>query len=273
MKYLILGSSGQIGSHLVEYIKQKNNSVILFDIENSPKEDLRITNNEYLEKCIIECNFVFFLAWDVGGSRYLSKLQDTFNFLQNNLKIMTNVFGMIDRYKKPFIFTSTQMSNLSNSGYGLTKALGEKITLSLRGLNVRLWNVYGYETNPEKSHVITDFIKQAKYNKAIKMLTDGTEERQFLYAEDCSECLYKMSLKYDNLDKGHSYHLSSFKWTSIKDVAMIIKNIFQDTTIETAKEKDKVQFNSKIEPDKKILNFWKPSTSLEDGIKKLSKKF
>ena len=221
----------------------------------------------------MECNFIFFLAWDVGGSRYLSRSQDNFNFLQNNLKIMTNVFGLIEKHKKPFIFTSTQMSQLSNSGYGLTKALGEKITLSLKGLNVRLWNVYGYEKNSEKTHVITDFIKQAKYNKAIKMLTDGTEERQFLYAEDCCECLYKMSLEYDHLDKEYSYHLSSFRWTSITEVAMIVKDIFQDITIESGKEKDKVQFNSKIEPDKKILNFWKPSTSLEDGIKKLSKKF
>ena len=54
---------------------------------------------------------------------------------------------------------------------------------------------------------------------------------------------------------------------------MIVKDIFQDITIEAGKDQDKVQFNSKIEPDKKILNFWKPSTSLEEGIKKLSKKF
>jgi nucleoside-diphosphate-sugar epimerase len=273
MKYLILGSSGQIGNSLVEYLQNKNESVMLFDIDNGPSEDLRIANNAYLEKCVKESDFIFFLAWDVGGSKYLFKLQNTFEFLQNNLKIMTNVFDMIEKYKKPFIFTSTQMSQISASGYGLTKALGEKITLSLNGLSVRLWNVYGYEMNSEKTHVITDFIKQAKYNKTIKMLTDGNEERQFLYAEDCCECLYKMSLEYHTLDKKDSYHLSSFEWTSVLKIAKIVKDQFRDTEIEIGTGTDNVQYNSKIEPNNKILNFWKPSTSLEDGIKKLSEKF
>ena len=165
------------------------------------------------------------------------------------------------------------MSQISDSVYGLTKALGEKITLSLNGLSVRLWNVYGYETNSEKTHVITDFIKQAKYNKTIKMLTDGNEERQFLYAEDCCDCLYKMSLAYHTLDKKDSYHLSSFEWTTIFNIAKIVKDRFQDTEIEIGTGTDNVQYNSKIEPNNKILNFWKPSTSLEDGIKKLSEKF
>lgn len=273
MKYLILGSSGQIGNALVDYLKNKNQSVILFDIERDKKEDLRIYNNNFLEQCIKECDFVYFLAWDVGGSKYLYRLQSSFDFLQNNLKIMVNVFDLINRYKKPFVFTSTQMSQISNSGYGLTKSLGEKLTLALNGICVRLWNVYGYEKDLEKSHVITDFIKQAKYQKKITMLTDGSEERQFLYADDCCECLYYMSLNYDNLDKSESYHVSSFKWTSILEVAEIVSDIFPGTIIEKGTKKDMVQYNSKINPNTKILNFWKPITELKDGILNLSTRF
>ena len=50
------------------------------------------------------------------------------------------------------------MSNMSFSSYGILKKIGENLTSSLGGLNVRFWNVYGYETDFEKSHVITDFI-------------------------------------------------------------------------------------------------------------------
>ena len=43
--------------------------------------DLRKFNNKKLEKNIKESDFVFFLAFDVGGSTYLKKYQKTFNFL------------------------------------------------------------------------------------------------------------------------------------------------------------------------------------------------
>jgi nucleoside-diphosphate-sugar epimerase len=49
--------------------------------------------------------------------------------------------------------------------------------------------VYGKEHDEEKSHVITDFIKMAKQDGVIKMRTDGTESRQFLYADDACEAL------------------------------------------------------------------------------------
>ena len=92
-KILILGSEGQIGGHLVEFFKNKKNfKVTKFDIVLGKKFDLRNFNNILLEKCIKNSDFVFFLAFDVGGSRYLKKYQKTFNFMSNNLSIMTNVF-------------------------------------------------------------------------------------------------------------------------------------------------------------------------------------
>ena len=41
----------------------------------------------------------------------------------------------------------------------------------------------------EKAHVITDFIRKGFETGVIDMMTDGTEERQFLYAEDCCKAL------------------------------------------------------------------------------------
>ena len=41
----------------------------------------------------------------------------------------------------------------------------------------------------EKAHVITDFIRKGFEEGEFEMMTDGTEERQFLYAEDCCEAL------------------------------------------------------------------------------------
>ncbi len=201
MKYLVLGSSGQIGSHLVSHLIHHGEEVVEYDIVRDVKEDLRIYNNNLLEKYINESDFVFFLAFDVGGSRYLEKYQDSYDFIENNIKIMSNTFSLLEEYNKPFIFTSSQMSDMGYSTYGLCKALGERYTDSIGGLNVRLWNGYGNEKDLEKSHVITDFINKAKNTSNINMLTDGKEERQFLHADDCSRCLHILSKEYHILDR------------------------------------------------------------------------
>ena len=77
MKVLVLGSSGQIGRYLSDYLVSKNYEVINFDILNNSEEDLRKIPNKYLEKCVFECDFVFFLAFD-GGSKIFKKISKHF---------------------------------------------------------------------------------------------------------------------------------------------------------------------------------------------------
>jgi nucleoside-diphosphate-sugar epimerase len=268
MKHLVLGSAGQIGSHLVPYLHKKNIESIEIDLIRAKYEDMRIHNNTLLEKSIDECDFVYFLAFDVGGSRYLNTYQNTYTFIENNVKLMDQTFGLLQKYNKPFIFTSSQMSNMDYSPYGTLKRLGEYYTNTLNGLVVKFWNVYGIEHDENKSHVITDFIKKALTNKKIDMLTDGSEERQFLYADDCSECLLTLSKKINEVDKLKEYHITNFNWSKIIDVAEFIKKNI-DCEIIPAKTKDSVQLNKKNEPDEHILNYWKPKTTLEHGINKM----
>ena len=83
---LILGSEGQIGAYLKEYLLKKNYKVFGFDINASKKQDLRLHNNSLLKRLIKKSDFVFFLAFDVGGSRYL-KISKYFNFISNNIKL------------------------------------------------------------------------------------------------------------------------------------------------------------------------------------------
>ena len=128
MKHLILGSKGQIGFHLVSYLQSIGEDIIEFDIVNNTNQDLRIYYNSLLENKIKECDFIHFLAFDIGGSIYMEKYQDTFNFIDNNIKIMDRTFNLIKKHKKPFIFASSQMSNMSYSTYGILKCIGEKYT-------------------------------------------------------------------------------------------------------------------------------------------------
>jgi nucleoside-diphosphate-sugar epimerase len=269
LKYLVLGSAGQLGLALCQYLKDQGHRVSTYDIANDNTQDLRIANNSNLEQLVKDNDFVFFLAWDVGGSTYLAKYQDTFEFIQNNLKIITNTFEILHRQNKPFIFASSQMANMSYSSYGLTKSVAEKVTSVLGGITVKFWNVYGVEHDPEKTHAITDFINKAKTTGIINMLTDGTEARQMLHATDCSECLYILSTKYLELPRDQEYHITSFEWTTMLDIANMIAGHFPGTVVQPAQAKDMVQKDKRNEADTSILKYWKPKISLADGIKNI----
>ena len=155
MKVVVLGSSGQIGAYLTEYLRKKGHFVREFDVVNDPHEDMTHIPNPFLRNVIMDSDFVFFLAFDVGGSHYLKKYQHTFKFINNNTRMMANVFGYLEQYKKPFVFASSQMSNMSYSPYGSMKRVGELYTKSLKGVIVKFWNVFGIENDMEKAHVIT----------------------------------------------------------------------------------------------------------------------
>ena len=274
MKVTILGSSGQIGAYLSEYLKGKGHEVTDIDISNGPQYDLRVYPNTVVEKAIETADFVFFLAFDVGGSRYLKKYQHTFQFINNNTRMLANIFQFLEKYRKRFVFASSQMSNMSYSPYGVMKRVGELHTTALNGLIVKFWNVYGIETDYEKSHVITDFIRKGFEEKEFEMLTDGTEERQFLYAEDCCEALEAVMENYTDFKSEDPLHITSFHSNTIREVANIIQGCFSmegmhDVKINSGLAKDSVQLDRRNTADTYILNWWVPKTTIDVGIRKV----
>ena len=274
MKITVLGSSGQIGSYLTEYLKSKNYFVREFDIVNSEDQDMTHIPNVYLRNAIMDSDFVFFLAFDVGGSHYLKKYQNTFKFINNNTRMMANVFGYLEQYQVPFIFASSQMSNMSYSPYGVMKRVGELYTKSLNGLIVKFWNVYGIEKDMEKAHVITDFIHKGFKTGVIDMMTDGTEMRDFLYAEDCCEGLEAIMNNYQDLSSDDELHITTGIYTSILEIADEIKKLFsnigKDVIIKPAQSKDEVQRDARNIADPFINErFWQAKTSVQDGLKKV----
>ena len=270
MKVLNLGSSGQIGAYLTEYLRKKGHEVIEFDRNRHHGEDLTQMPNHNLERAVKECDFCFFLAFDVGGSRYLKKYQHTFDFINNNTRLMANVFGLLEKYNKRFVFASSQMSNMSYSPYGVMKRVGELYTTSLKGLTVKFWNVYGIEKDMDKAHVINDFIKKGFEEGDFEMMTDGTEERQFLYAEDCCEALETIMENYTDFKPEDPLHITSFRATSIKEVAQIIMGQFnmidKPVKINPGLAKDSVQMDKRNEADSYITDWWLPKTNMQDGI-------
>ena len=272
-RILILGSGGQIGAYLTDYLNKIGYEVLEFDIVNGLHHDMTEIPNPELHRKIMLSHFVFFLAFDVGGSHYLKKYQHTFKFIDNNARMMANVFGLLEKYDKPFVFASSQMSNMSYSPYGVMKRVGELYTKSLGGLIVKFWNVYGIENDMEKAHVITDFIRKGFETGVIDMMTDGTESREFLYAEDCCEGLEAVMGNYDRLTSDDELHITTGNSTTILEIAESIQKLFsnigKEVVIKPAQSKDEVQKDVRNKPDLFIRKFWQPKTSVEDGISEI----
>ena len=273
MKITILGSSGQIGSYLTEYLRKKNYEVFEFDIVNGEHQDMTHIPNSYLRNAIMNCDFIFFLSFDVGGSHYLKKYQHTFNFIDNNARMMVNVFGLIEQYEKPFVFASSQMSSMSYSPYGVLKRVGELYTKSLQGLIVKFWNVYGIERDMEKAHVITDFIHKGFKTGKIDMMTDGKEQREFLYAEDCCEAMETILQNYNSFSSDDELHITTGASTSILEIAQHIQVLFKKINLEIDivpnKSKDEVQKDARNISDPYIKKWWTPKTNIVDGLSKV----
>lgn len=270
MNILVLGSEGQIGKPFCAYAKSKGHRVIYYDKVRSNVENLANYNVSPLVEKVFFADIVVFLAFEVGGSKFLNEKDKTIEYISENIRLMDNTFSVLKDWNKPFLFASSQMSNMYHTNYGLLKAIGERYTRAIgdKGYICRFWNVYGYETPGDpKAHVITDFIQMAKEG-CIKMMTSGIEQRQFLYTDDCSKALLHWCENYNLYNSSEYIDITSFEWTSILDVAKIIqKHIPCD--IQPGIKTDTIQQGTLNVPSTSILKFWTPEISLEDGIKKL----
>ncbi len=210
---LVIGSDGFIGTPFCRFLEGKGEKVIRFDVKRGKKEDAR-----FAKLPLANVDKVYFLAWDVGGSKYLyvPKLQK--NQLDWNLALMRNVFDQLEKAKTPFVFISSQLTEETDTVYGATKNLGEVWSALLGGVSVRVWNAYGYmEEKNIKSHVISDFIYQALETKKISLMTTGEEWRQFTHIDDLSRAFW-MAAHSKELRKS-VYDASSYEWIRIRDIA------------------------------------------------------
>ena len=134
-------------------------------------------------------------------------------------------------------------------------------------------SIYGIENDYEKSHVITDFIKKGFETGTIDMITDGTEEREFLYAEDCCEALDTVMCKYSEFTSDNDLHITSGNSTSIleigREIQKLFKGIGKEIEVVPSEEKDVVQKDARNIADPFFRKWWEPKTSIVEGIGKV----
>ena len=259
MVYLVIGSNGFLGKHLCSYLELNNNIVKRCDIVNNIYDDAR-----YIKFNLANIDRVYFLAWDVGGAKYLGCGDQLEQLLWNN-DLLSNVFKQLQDI--PFVFISSQLSDKCDTVYGVQKKYGEVWTkLTNNGISIRLWNIYGYPENYGiRSHVVSDLVKQALDTGEINMLSTGEEERQFIHIDDACSALLKA---FDIVDRKYIYDITSFKWIRMLDVAEIIQK-YTNCRMVVGKI---IGETVKIENRLPVPN-WSPIVDFDFGIKNMIEKF
>lgn len=260
IKNLVIGSEGFIGKSLCNYLESIGEEVVRFDIKRGDEEDARkaIINFDGIDR-------IYLLAWDVGGAKYLYKEDAQLNQLKWNLDLMSNLMPQIGASGKPFLFISSQLAEEYDTVYGVTKRLGEVWTKLLDGVFIRQWNVYGpIENTSERSHVISDFVRQAIENGEIRMLTTGEEKRQFIYIDDVCRAWHKALS--DNLKGIHD--ITSFEWVKVIDVASMIAKMTNAKVVPGT-----IVGSTPITPIKGRIPGWLPSIDMEEGLKNMINSF
>ena len=278
MRVVVLGGAGQIGAPLVKLLNNLGHMASSIDILDYAEFDLRLKSRKWIDE-LEKADFVFFLAFDVGGSKYLENKQRDKTFIDNNVQIMFNTFNAIEELSKPLVFVSSQMSGMNYSVYGILKRLGEFYTQTMNGVVCKFWNVYGIEHSIETNHVVSDFVNMALKSNEIKMRTSGKERRQFLFVEDACNALVALMDNYSDLDKNVSYDVSSHEWITVLELANIISSL-TGASIIPGIEEDATHFDSKleqsrsssiifqpkIEPNHEISPIWRPKYKLLEGL-------
>lgn len=298
--FMITGGAGFIGSHLCELLVNNGYSVLCIDNLFTSKSKQNITklikskNFKFVKHDIntplkFNAEFIVNLACPASPIHYQMNPVDT---------IKTNVLGSINLLEQateigvPILQASTsevygdpEISPQHEGYYGNVNPIGPRSCYDEgkrcaealffdynRQYNtsikiIRIFNTYGPRMRPDDGRVISNFICQALSGSPLTIYGQGSQTRSFCYVDDLVDAIYRM-IKIDKSFKG-PINLGNPEEISIEHVAKKIielTNSNSELIYKDLPDDDPKQRKPDISLAKRKLD-WKPSISLENGLK------
>jgi len=271
VKVIVTGGDGMIGKELVEQLEKLKANV--YKVDNKIHRFHNVLHKESMEVLFekMKPEIVFHL-FGIKGSPKMTKERPV-DFMYPMLVGDANIIYMAQKYGvKRFLYTSSiAVENPESDKYpAWAKMTGENLIEAMRVqypkgtefVIVRPANVYGRYDNfdREDSMVITSLIKKGLNDKQIKLMTDGTEIRDFINAKDVARGMIKAMEEMPN----EPVNLCSGKGIKIEKIANLIGKEFNK----------KVTYNmNKADVHSRVMtnNFkgFKPEINIEGGVKEV----
>ena len=296
MRILITGSTGMVGSNILEHSDIGNFTVLT---PTSQELDLLDEKAVYCYLASTKPDMIIHAAGKVGGIQ--ANIKEPAVFLAANIIMGTNLVMSAKKAGiKNFLnigsscmYPRNQENSLNeemilkgeleptNEGYALAKIsiarLCEYIAkedASFHYKTIIPCNLYGRwdKFNPVHSHMIPAVIKklhEAKINSlnSVPIWGDGTAKREFMYAGDLADFIIQAIINFDKVPQNLNVGLG-FDYT-INEYYNIAAKVIGYTEKFTYDLSKPAGMNRKLLDISRLKQFgWEHKTTLEEGIKK-----
>lgn len=255
MKYLITGGAGFVGSHLVDALTGRGDSiVVLDDLSTGRRENLEhvidselvqfvegsVLDEELLDDCMREVDACFHLASTVGVQLVVDRPLDT---LLGNVRGVDRVMASAVSHGRRLLFTSTSEVYGKNGEHSLpedsdrilgspfkarwsyanTKTFGEMLAHSYfrecgaEMVVARLFNAVGPRQTGYYGMVLPRFVRQALNGEDLTVHGNGTQTRCFTHVLDAVHALILLSDS--ELAVGNAYNVGASSEVAIVELA------------------------------------------------------
>ena len=294
MKILVTGGAGFIGSHIVEYLVQRGNNVIVLDnLSNGKMQNMSKVSDDinFVNGDVRDYNLVEQLVKDVDGVFHeaaLVSVPESFKMQNEYFDVNVNGTENILKLAKEYGFKIVYASSSSVYGnpksvpikedddrnplnpYAKTKLedelLAEKYSeMGVHVIGLRYFNIFGRRQSKEYAGVIKLFLEKIQQNKAPIINGDGSQTRDFVYVEDVVKAnilAMDSNIKYKFLNVGTGFSISILDLANacIEASGLSLKPVHGPQLLG-----DILDSKADLELIKKSLE-WKPITKLEDWL-------
>lgn len=296
LRILVTGGAGFVGSHLVDRLIERGDSVIVVDnFFTGRKENVahhfgnhrfEMIRHDVVEPILLEVDQIYHLACPASPVHYKHNPVKT---IKTNVVGTLNMLGLAKRVGARFLLTSTSevygdplqhpqvetyWGNVNPIGvrscYDEGKRTAETLTMDYhRGAGVevriaRIFNTYGPRMCIDDGRVVSNFVAQALRKEPLTVYGDGKQTRSFQFVSDLVEGLMRLM---------EGEHVGPFNLGNPGEFTMLeLAKVVQETIDPNAK----IEFrpNTEDDPHKrkpditkaKDLLGWQPKVPLRKGL-------
>ncbi|VAH06684.1 unnamed protein product [Triticum turgidum subsp. durum] len=296
LRVLVTGGAGFVGSHLVDRLVARGDSVIVVDnLFTGRKENVmhhfgnpnfEMIRHDVVEPILLEVDQIYHLACPASPVHYKYNPVKT---IKTNVVGTLNMLGLAKRIGARFLLTSTSevygdplqhpqvetyWGNVNPIGvrscYDEGKRTAETLTMDYhRGANLevriaRIFNTYGPRMCIDDGRVVSNFVAQALRKEPLTVYGDGKQTRSFQYVSDLVEGLMRLM---------EGDHIGPFNLGNPGEFTMLeLAKVVQDTIDPNAR----IEFreNTQDDPHKRKPDItkakeqlgWEPKIALRDGL-------